>query len=224
MAIYNGGLSVKNVSVSESGAGNAITSLSADGNVITATKGSTFLTKHQDISGKEDKSNKVTAWSPTTTHEHYPSEKLVKGALDTKVNTGDVLTLGQIQATTDLTGKVASASALKEVVTLDLLWTNENPYSNFPEQTISLDLSKYEVIAISVCDYGADVTRRDIIQTTFILKNVNSHIFCTYLHQDINSMRSVSASDDSIYFSGAVTSSGSSNNTTAIPQKIWGII
>lgn len=55
MAIYNGGLSVKNVSVSESGAGNAITSLSADGNVITATKGSTFLTA-QDISGKANKS------------------------------------------------------------------------------------------------------------------------------------------------------------------------
>lgn len=39
-----------------------------------------------DISGKEDKSNKVTAWSSTTTDAHYPSEKLVKDALDGKAN------------------------------------------------------------------------------------------------------------------------------------------
>ena len=68
-----------------------------------------------DISGKEDKSNKVTAWSSTTTDTHYPSENLVKSALDTKVNTADVLTLEQIQATTDLTGKVASASSVKSL-------------------------------------------------------------------------------------------------------------
>ena len=67
-----------------------------------------------DISGKEDKSNKVTAWSATTTDTHYPSEKLVKGELDTKVNTANVLTIDEIQATTDLTGKVASASAIKD--------------------------------------------------------------------------------------------------------------
>ena len=46
MAIYNGGLSIKNVSVSTSGSGNAITSLTADGNVITANKETTFLTSH----------------------------------------------------------------------------------------------------------------------------------------------------------------------------------
>lgn len=42
-----------------------------------------------DITGKEDKSNKVTSWSSTTTDAHYPSEKLVKTGLDGKVNTGD---------------------------------------------------------------------------------------------------------------------------------------
>ena len=45
MAIYNGGLSIKNVSIgTATGSGNAITSLSADGNVITPNKGSTFVT------------------------------------------------------------------------------------------------------------------------------------------------------------------------------------
>ena len=37
-----------------------------------------------DITGKEDKSNKVSAWSGTTTDDHYPSEKLVKDSLDAK--------------------------------------------------------------------------------------------------------------------------------------------
>jgi hypothetical protein len=35
---------------------------------------------------KEDKDNKVTAWSATTTDTNYPSEKLVKDSLDNKVD------------------------------------------------------------------------------------------------------------------------------------------
>lgn len=72
----------------------------------------------QDISGKEDKSNKVTTWSSTTTDTNYPSEKLVKSALDTKVNTSDALTYEEIMASNpvpDLSGKVTSASALKSL-------------------------------------------------------------------------------------------------------------
>lgn len=45
-----------------------------------------------DISGKEDKSNKVTAWSSTTTDTHYPSEKLVKDALDGKAEKSEIET------------------------------------------------------------------------------------------------------------------------------------
>lgn len=51
MAIYNGGLSIKNVSISTNGGGNAITSLSADGNVITATKATNFLTSYNVNNG-----------------------------------------------------------------------------------------------------------------------------------------------------------------------------
>lgn len=42
MAIYNGGLSIKNVSIVEDGSGNAITGISADGNVLTVTKGRVY--------------------------------------------------------------------------------------------------------------------------------------------------------------------------------------
>lgn len=42
MAIYNGGLNIKNVSIVENGSGNAITGISADGNVLTVTRGSVY--------------------------------------------------------------------------------------------------------------------------------------------------------------------------------------
>ena len=42
--------------------------------------------KKVNISDKEDKSNKVSSWSNTTTDTHYPSEKLVKDSLDGKAN------------------------------------------------------------------------------------------------------------------------------------------
>lgn len=42
--------------------------------------------KKVNISGKEDKSNKVTSWSSTTTDTNYPSEKLVKDSLDGKAS------------------------------------------------------------------------------------------------------------------------------------------
>ena len=50
------------------------------------TNDSGFLTSHQDISGKQDKSNIVASWSVTTSDTKYPSEKLVKSDLDGKVD------------------------------------------------------------------------------------------------------------------------------------------
>ena len=62
------------------------------------TNDSGFLTQHQDISGKEDKTNKVTSWSSTTKDTNYPSEKLVKSSLDLKADASSVPT-----KTSDLT-------------------------------------------------------------------------------------------------------------------------
>lgn len=58
----------------------------------------TVITSHQDISGKENTSNKVGTWSATTTNTNYPTEKLVKDSLDTKENKSPklVLSLSQI--------------------------------------------------------------------------------------------------------------------------------
>ena len=69
------------------------------------TNDSGFLTEHQDISGKEDSSNKVTSWSNTTNDTRYPSEKLVKDSLDNKINTSDIVD----NVTTNDATKVLSA-------------------------------------------------------------------------------------------------------------------
>lgn len=42
---------------------------------------------HQDISSKEDKSNKTSSWNSTPDNTKYPTEKLVKDNLDTKIDT-----------------------------------------------------------------------------------------------------------------------------------------
>lgn len=53
-----------------------------DGTIDTTT----YLSQHQDISGKENSSNKKSSWSNPTTNDNYPSEKLVKDSLDAKAN------------------------------------------------------------------------------------------------------------------------------------------
>jgi hypothetical protein len=39
----------------------------------------------QDISGKEDKTNKVSSFQATPDDTHYPTEKLVKDSLNAKI-------------------------------------------------------------------------------------------------------------------------------------------
>lgn len=52
-------------SLTTTGSGNAVTSITASNGAVTATKGSTFLTSHQDISGKADKAS-ITAGTAGT--------------------------------------------------------------------------------------------------------------------------------------------------------------
>ena len=60
--------------------GTASQFLKADGSVDS----NTYLTSHQDISGKEDVSNKTSSWNSSPNDTRYPTEKLVKDSLDNK--------------------------------------------------------------------------------------------------------------------------------------------
>lgn len=75
--------------VSTSGSGNAITAIYDLDGALTATKGTTFLTSHQDISGKADKSATVStvAWDST-------NKKLTKTINGT---TSDVVTAATLR-------------------------------------------------------------------------------------------------------------------------------
>lgn len=86
--------------------------------VVTAATLKTAL----DLSDKEDKSNKVTSWSNTTTDVHYPSEKLVKDSLDTKVDKVSGKGLSTNDYTTAEKNKLAGIAAGAEV--------NQNAFSN----------------------------------------------------------------------------------------------
>ena len=74
-----------------SGSGNAVTDISVSGHTVTLTKGATFLTQHQDISGKENISNKVTSISSSSTDAQYPSAKAVYSAISNGIAAADAL-------------------------------------------------------------------------------------------------------------------------------------
>lgn len=60
-------------------------------------KADTALQTHQDITGKENSSNKRTSWSSSTGSDtYYPSEKLVKTSLDGKADSSHTHTKSQI--------------------------------------------------------------------------------------------------------------------------------
>ena len=82
--------------VTTSGSGNAITAISASNGALTATKGTTFLTSHQDISGKADKSATVSTvtWDSTNrkltkTINGVTSNIVTAATLRTELNIAD---------------------------------------------------------------------------------------------------------------------------------------
>lgn len=87
-----------------------------------------FLTTHQDITGKEDKSNKVSStdgWSATLSDDKYPSEKLVKNSLDDKISLSNTAGLvkndGTIDTNTYLTEHQSLANYVQKSSTAGLI-------------------------------------------------------------------------------------------------------
>lgn len=72
----------------------------------------------------------------------------VKDKLGGKASTSDVLTLTDVQASTDLTGKVASASALKQVLIREKLYKNMSADSNGNIYFEDILSSKYIVLSV----------------------------------------------------------------------------
>ena len=132
--------------VTTSGSGNAVTAISASNGAVTATKGSTFLTSHQDISGKADKSATVSTITWDSTDKKLT--KTINGS------TTDVVTAATLR--TDL--NVANGAQV-----------NQNAFSNVKvgSTTIAADIKTdtLELVAGSNVTLTPDATNDKITIT-----------------------------------------------------------
>lgn len=142
----------------------------------------------------------------------------VDGELAKKVNYTDALSYTDIMNSSDLTGKVASADALKHIATVDLLWENASPTSEFAGQAISIDLSAYKIIYITM--FGHVNTQNESYTMFFIDKN-KGYVFVGWYGAQY-SERSVTITNSGVYFGGGKTG-GAVNNNYLIPYRIYGV-
>lgn len=148
----------------------------------------------------------------------------VTGLLDTKVDYSDALSYTDIINSSDLTNKVPSASALKEVATLDLLWTNASPTSEFASQFISFQHINYKFLYFEFM--------QTVIEERFcfyIIRNVNiSATISTISYDNLKIfMRGMTISGNGAVFSSAYRSDTygayATDNTILIPYRIYGV-
>lgn len=84
------------------GSGNAVTAITASNGALTVTKGTTFLTSHQDISGKADKATTLAGYGIT-------DAKIASGVITLGSNTITPLTSSSTLSAAKLSGAIPSA-------------------------------------------------------------------------------------------------------------------
>lgn len=106
-------------------------------------------------------------------------------------------------------------------VSMKLLWTNPNPTANFAAQTVALNLSGYDFFAIVPIFSVASPTF--IPAQVFPCDDSQTHVMTvTARTNNNNGGRQITFSVSGLAF-GSATYSGSTNNSYAIPYKIYGI-
>ena len=126
------------------------------------------------------------------------------------------------QTLSAITSKFTALNTLlNDVPHYTLLWTNPNPTSAFAAQTISLDLSKYDAVAIDLTMYTAG---SNVHNQTFLGSVGSSMILSGILYStaptDLMRIGDVTASGV-IFNNGRAY--GAVNNGAVIPYKIYGI-
>ena len=116
----------------------------------------------------------------------------------------------------------ASKQYVDNLHKMDLLWENASPSSAFPEQTISLDLSKYSVVVISCKVKDSSPTAK---HWSFVL--VDGEDGRIISPSETIAQRIVTVTTEGITFEkGKIWSGGSSaetSNVYCIPLQIYGI-
>lgn len=120
----------------------------------------------------------------------------------------------------DGAGKSANISDLG--INMDLLWTNASPQSSFLGQTISLDLSPYKLVLIKIqTRLGSNKYIEYISQIDGLEKHVCYPRTQLNLRGIIVKTNQIVISDN--VFTNSYNGSDTTDNTTQIPYKIYGV-
>ena len=149
------------------------------------------------------------------TVELYPRTKT------SAVSDSDGNTLGDV-AVWNALNVVSGVNAVKVGVDMDLLWENENPTSSFTSQSVSLDLSEYNLIYIYFYPVNTETYRASSIIRVGEINQLLS-VGSSYMRR-----RTVDATDISkITFGGGTylgtISTWSSSDASCVPNQIYGI-
>ena len=163
-------------------------------------------------------------------------ETLVSGTNIKTINSEDVLGSGDISVQETLVSGTniktinnnsllgsGNINILPAGVTLDLLWTNANPASAFSAQTISVDLTDYNILVLT-CDVS-NVFHKHI--DFLLIKDLHEYSLAGSL--DVNFRRIISnITDSGIAFDDAgryATYGGTAttDNILMIPYKLYGL-
>ena len=125
-----------------------------------------------------------------------------------------------------ITSKFSALNTLlNDVPHYTLLWTNPNPTSSFSAQTISLDLSKYDMVEIVFKQYAIN----PFFSTNKTEVGKGGRLF-TYGYEDAKELdgRSYTVSTTGISFRTGYSamisaSSGTATDGQCVPYKIYGI-
>lgn len=118
------------------------------------TNDSGFLTSHQDITGKEDKSNKVTSLSSSSTDTQYPSAKTVfnlKEELDDKFE-----------------------NCMKNTDFFDMLDCVNNNFDNFPLWDMVFNVSNYNGLPSKNCSVTSNELTNNAVSQISLNKEFTS--------------------------------------------------
>ena len=109
---------------------------------------------------------------------------------------------------------------LSNVPTMDLLWENASPTSDFAPQTISLDLSNYDAVLIDFAFNNGNY----IAQSNMSFTEVGRGGQGLYLWADTSKVyhRSFTTSETGVAFTKG-WAAGSEGAGTVVPIKIYGI-
>lgn len=167
---------------------------------------------------------KLSGLNEPTADDDAATKGFVTEAVKDKVDKSNVVN----NFTTTEEGYVADARALKALndskTSMELLWENASPSSEFDNQNIALDLSKYDAIGVSFWHYTSYVGKFSA-KMWIALKGYDTVGFTVYEDPDSAGLmyRSFICDDNGVHFRNGFEVGKEVLDKGAIPNQIYGI-